>query len=471
MRHERRVLLLALAAGLPATIVALLLLWKGGFAPRIQWTLGVLLVVLWLGFAFATQERVVRPLQTLSNMLAALREGDFSIRARGPSLDDALGLALLEMNLLTETLRSQRLGAVEATALLGRVMGEIDVAIFAFDDHGILKLVNRGGELLLRKTSARLIGSSAAALGLSSALEGESNRVLDMAFGGRVGRWEVRRASFRQGGLPHQLVMLSDLSKALRDEERQAWQRLIRVLSHEINNSLAPIKSIAGSLQSMLERRTEVLGLRGSGSARHGAPVSAPEPRSLQPPNPEDLRPSSELDSDLRKGLAVIANRSESLSRFMAAYARLARLPRPTARPVNVVAWVRRVTGLETRGRVEVRGGPDISISADGDQLDQLLINLVSNAVDASAETGGGVRIGWETNGAQFDLWVEDDGPGIRQTANLFVPFFTTKPEGSGIGLVLSRQIAEAHGGSLWLENRADASGCVARLRIPLGAS
>src|SRR5688572_6144922 len=162
MRHERRVLLLALAAGLPATIVALLLLWKGEFAPRVQWTLGVLLVLLWLGFAFATQERVVRPLQTLSNMLAALREGDFSIRARGPSVDDALGLALLEMNLLTETLRSQRLGAVEATALLGRVMGEIDVAIFAFDDHGILKLVNRGGELLLRKTAARLIGSSAA---------------------------------------------------------------------------------------------------------------------------------------------------------------------------------------------------------------------------------------------------------------------------------------------------------------------
>jgi two-component system, NtrC family, nitrogen regulation sensor histidine kinase NtrY len=469
MRHERRVLLLALAAGLPATIVAVLLLWNGGFAPRIQWTLGVLLVVLWLGFAFATQERVVRPLQTLSNMLAALREGDFSIRARGPSLDDALGLALLEMNLLTETLRSQRLGAVEATALLGRVMGEIDVAIFAFDDHGILKLVNRGGELLLRKTAARLIGSSAAALGLSGALEGESNRVLDMAFGGRVGRWEVRRASFRQGGLPHQLVMLSDLSKALRDEERQAWQRLIRVLSHEINNSLAPIKSIAGSLQSMLERRSQELGDRGS--ARRGAHTGNPELGSMQTPNPSLLTPSSDLDSDLRKGLAVIANRSESLSRFMAAYARLARLPRPTVRPVNVAAWVRRVAGLETRGRVEVRGGPDISISADGDQLDQLLINLVSNAVDAAAETGGGVRIGWQTNGSQFDLWVEDDGPGIRQTANLFVPFFTTKPEGSGIGLVLSRQIAEAHGGSLWLENRSGANGCVARFRIPLGPS
>src|SRR6185503_14028947 len=172
---------------------------------------------------------------------------------------------------------------------------------------------------------------------------------------------------------------------------------------------------------------------------------------------------------DLRKGLTVIANRSESLSRFMAAYARLARLPRPTFRPVNVGAWVRRVAGLETRRKVEVVPGPDLTISADGDQLDQLLINLVSNAVDAANETGGGVRVGWNASGSQLEVWVEDDGPGIRETSNLFVPFFTTKPQGSGIGLVLSRQIAEAHGGSMVLENRAGANGCVARLKLPVG--
>jgi signal transduction histidine kinase len=227
--------------------------------------------------------------------------------------------------------------------------------------------------------------------------------------------------------------MLTDLSKALRDEERQAWQRLIRVLSHEINNSLAPIKSIAGSLQAVMTRNGD------------------PESR----------------DEDLKKGLGVIANRSESLSRFMAAYARLARLPRPTFRPVDVGTWVRRVAGLETRRRIEVTPGPEMSISADGDQLDQLLINLVSNAVDASAETQGRVWVGWGIVGPQVEVFVEDEGPGIRETANLFVPFFTTKPQGSGIGLVLSRQIAEAHGGTLVLENRTEGHGCVARLRIP----
>src|SRR6185503_2141902 len=341
MRHERRVLLLALGAGLPATFVALLLLWRGGFAPRVQWTVGVLLVCCWLGFAFATQERVVRPLQTLSNMLAALREGDFSIRARGSALDDALGLALLEVNLLTETLRSQRLGAVEATALLGRVMAEIDVAIFAFDHQDMLKLVNKGGELLLRKNAGRLIGNSALSLGLGAALEGEPYQVLDLAFAGKVGRWEVRRTTFRQGGLPHQLVMLSDLSKALRDEERQAWQRLIRVLSHEINNSLAPIKSIAGSLQALLDRAE--IGVRRSESGMTDPDTQLLTPKSDHP---------TPIDEDLRKGLAIIANRSESLSRFMAAYARLARLPRPTFRPVNVGGWVRRVVGLQARGKV-----------------------------------------------------------------------------------------------------------------------
>ncbi|MBI4419613.1 MAG: PAS domain-containing sensor histidine kinase [Gemmatimonadetes bacterium] len=434
MQHDRRVLVLALAAGLPAILAALILLWLGGYPARVQWTVGVLIVAGWLGFAFAVQERVIRPLQTLSNMIAALREGDFSIRARGAHPDDALGLALLEINLLTDTLRTERLGAVEATALLGRVMSEIDVAIFAFDDHRTLRLVNRGGEVLLRQPAARLIGRPAASLGLSAALEGDAPRVLDLAFAGRVARWEVRRSTFRQGGLPHQLVMLSDLSKALREEERQAWQRLIRVLSHEINNSLAPIKSIAGSLQALL--------------TRDGDAVSR--------------------DDDLRKGLTVIANRSESLSRFMAAYSRLARLPRPKVAPVDLAALVRRVVGLETRLAVQIASQSAPSVAADADQLEQLLINLVSNAVDAALETGGAVTVGWGVVDHAVELRVEDEGPGVPETANLFVPFYTTKPEGSGIGLVLSRQIAEAHGGMLTLENRAQGRGCVARLVLPM---
>ena len=152
----------------------------------------------------------------------------------------------------------------------------------------------------------------------------------------------------------------------------------------------------------------------------------------------------------------------------MASYARLAKLPRPERREMRVRDWVERVVSLETRMDVDVVGGPQVTIRADGDQLDQLLINLVENAVDAALETGGRVRIDWSGGAAFCAVRVEDEGPGLAQTANLFVPFFTTKPTGSGIGLALSRQIAEAHGGTLALENRSDRSGCVATLSLPL---
>ena len=432
--HERRVLQLALLAGLPGVVVSLALLWKGGYSAKVQWTLGLLVLATWVIVAAVLRERVVRPLQTLSNMLAALREGDYSIRARGALRDDALGLAFLESNLLGETLRTQRLGAMEATALLRAVMAEIDVAVFAFDDGDRLRMANRAGERLLGQPAERLLGRTAEQVGLADCLTGESPRTMDVTFPGGAGRWEVRRGPFRQDGRSHMLVVLADVTKALREEELQAWRRLVRVLSHEINNSLAPIKSIAGSLQSLLERPT---------------------------------RPA-DAEEDVRHGLAVIAGRAEALVRFMSAYARLARLPAPQKAPLEVEAWVRRVAVLETRLPVSVEAGPSVVILADGDQLDQLLINLVRNAVDASLETGGGVRIGWTRQNETLVLQVEDDGPGLASSANLFVPFFTTKPQGSGIGLVLCRQIAEAHGGAVQLENRSGGRGCVAVLRLPL---
>jgi two-component system, NtrC family, nitrogen regulation sensor histidine kinase NtrY len=433
-RHERLVFRLTLLAGLPGVITSMVLLWREGYSGKVQWTLGLVIIGGWVITALVLRERVVRPLQTLSNMLAALREGDYSIRARGADREDALGLAFLESNLLGETLRTQRLGAMEATALLKTVMGEIDVAVFAFDDRDRLRLVNRAGARLLGQVEERLLGRKAEQLGLADSLQGPSPRTMDVTFAGGAGRWEVRRGPFRQDGRPHTLLVLADVSKTLREEELQAWQRLVRVLSHEINNSLAPIKSITGSLASLLDRN----------------------------PRPADA------DDDLRRGLSVIGGRSEALVRFMSAYARLARLPAPNKNRLDVGTWVRRVAALETRMPVEVVGGPPTTLDADGDQLDQLLINLVRNAVDASLETHGAVRLSWQRQNGTLELMVEDEGPGIANSANLFVPFFTTKPQGSGIGLVLCRQIAEAHGGALALENRHDGKGVIATLRMPV---
>ena len=432
---------MAFASALPGALISLIFLWTGDYTPKVQWTLTVLIITFCLGFALALRERVILPLQTLSNLLAALGEGDFSIRARGARGGDPLGEVMIEVNALVETLRHQRLDALEATTLLRKVMAEIDVAVFTFDEEHELKFVNRAGARLLSQPSERLLGRRATDLDLADCLSGEAPRVITTAFPGGVGRWEIRRSSFRQGGRPHELLVLSDLSQPLREEERQAWQRLIRVIGHEMNNSLAPIKSIAGSLATIVERE----------------------------PPPQDWR------EDVQRGLAVIGSRSESLSRFMSAYARLAKLPPPKLAPLDVGAFVDRVATLEKAHHIQVVPGPRVTIQGDGDQLEQLLINLIRNAVDAVRETGGGVHVGWQrlpgSSPPTMELWVEDDGPGLSNTGNLFVPFFTTKPGGSGIGLVLSRQIAEAHGGSLILENRDDRLGCRASLRIPIQAT
>lgn len=435
MGHGRGVLFLAALAGLPGVTAALVLLWSGGLEPGIQWPLSLLLVAGWLWLSVVARAYAVRPFATIANMLGAIREGDFSIRARVSDDGDALSLAYLEINALEEILREQRLGAVEATETLRKVLEEIDIAVLAFDSEGVLRIVNRAGERLLGRPAHRLRGKSAEELRLADQLVGTTPRTVDLSFPGGSGRWELRRSVVRREGYPLRLLALSDLSRALREEERKAWQRIIRVLSHEINNSLAPIKSISGSLQSLLKRS----------------------------------RLPAEMGDDVERGLAVILSRAEALGRFMASYATLTRLPTPEIAPVSVGGLVRIVADLETRLPVEVVAGPQVSCPVDTDQLQQALINLVKNAVDATLEAGGqSVRIGWGTLVGNVDVWVEDEGLGLSDTANLFVPFYTTKAGGSGIGLVLSRHIVESHGGTLLLENRHDGPGARASITIPI---
>src|SRR5882762_7717351 len=431
--YEGRITWLTLAAVVPAIVVALSLLWFGDYSAKVQWTLTILIVGCFLAFVSSVREHTIRPLQTMSNLLAALREGDYSIRARGARGGNALGEVLLEINSLGETLRLQRLGAFEATALLRTIMSEIDVAVFTFDPARRLRLVNRAGETLLGQPMDKLLGKSAQELGLHPCYDVDEDEPITLSFPGGSGRWGIRRSTFREQGLPHELLVLTDLSRTLREEERRAWQRLVRVLGHEMNNSLAPIKSLAASLESLLRRE----------------------------PLPTDWK------DDASSGLNSIASRADSLSRFLQAYTRLTKLPPPQKQDIDLARLIQRVVDLEPRLKVQILPGPKTVIRADAAQIEQVLINLLHNAVDVALETDGSVTLGWREKGNCVEILVEDEGPGIMNPANLFVPFFTTKPEGSGIGLPLSRQIAEAHDGTLVLMNREDRQGAQALLRLP----
>jgi nitrogen fixation/metabolism regulation signal transduction histidine kinase len=416
---EAAIFWLVLGGGLPAVIVAAVFLWRTELTPEVRWTLAVVMGAVWIAAAVSARQLAVRSLNLVANLLGALREGDYSIRGLSARSGSSMAMVMREVNDLGHTLQRQRTEAVESTTLL---------------THQLL-FVNRAAEVLLGKPGTELVGQPASVLGFDEYLKGDTRRLIDRTFGGRRGRYEVRRAMFYREGRPHHLVVMTDLSQALREEEQAAWQRIVRVLSHEINNSLTPIKSIAHSLRRIIER-----------AARF------------------------ERRDEVQQGLSLIEERSGALGRFLRSYAQLARLPKPNPRKVSVAALVRQIVELEERLPVAVASSPDVELVADSDQLEQLLINIVRNAVDAALETGGGVIVAWATPGGWFEMSVDDEGKGLPDTSNLFVPFFTTKPNGSGIGLALSRQIAEAHGGSITLENRAPGPGCRATLRLPSGA-
>ena len=415
-KHEDAVTFLVLAAIAIPAVIALPLIWFHDYDLKTRVTLTLAIVGGSGALAAAVRSKVMRPLQTLANLTASLREKDYAVRGRHGRRDDALGLAINELSALAEELRAERWRDEETAAGLARVVESLDAAVLAIDAAGIIQIANRTAERIAGRIG-HVLDPALAAIAIPQTIELAG------------GTWEVRPSDVRLTGRPHRLIVMTDVAHALRAEERGAWQRLVRVLGHEINNSLGPIASIAETLRSGLATQ----------------------------------RPGLELD--LAKGLEVIERRAAALSRFMQSYARLVRLPPPRLAKVDVATWIARTAALETRAHVELAAGPEVAIAGDADQLDQLLINLVKNAVDAAEHE---VRMSWSVTGRAVTVVVEDDGPGVGETANLFVPFFTTKPNGSGIGLPLARQIAEAHGGSLVLRNRVATRGAEAVITLPL---
>src|ERR1700734_252252 len=456
---ERRIRFLCLLVAAPGFLLAAILLWQGKFSTGVIWTLlgGVAFLSLIAGALL--MEQIIRPLQTLANVVSSLRESDYSFRARGARQNDALGELAQEINEFADLLQSQRLGELEASALLRCVISSMDAPVLAFDPEHRLRLVNPAAEHIFHLIAGRDLGSSAQDLQLADVLDQPDRGILVLGGKGNPVHWMVRRSSFRQHGIPHTLLVLSDVSIALREQERDAWQRLIRGIGHEINNSLTPIKSIAGSLRSWI----------------HINPVRV---------QTMDATTSEEEVFSLDRGLKIIENRAESLNRFIQAYRQLAQLPPPALQPVSLHSLMERAVALETRVAVQLKPGPDIVLQIDPDQIEQLVINLLRNAAEAALarfpETPSNghiskdvpeVSITWRTIPQAVVILIEDNGVGLINPSNLFVPFYTTKPGGSGIGLALARQICEAHGGLLQVANRQDDPGCGAEIRLPLRAT
>lgn len=432
-RFERRVLVGGLLVAVPAWL-ALVALVALGTSPGGWLTAGLLLAAgVATGFvARWHRRRVVYPLYTLSGLLEALRQGDYSMRGAPGSV---LGDVFYDVNALAERLQEERLDFEETSHLLGKTLAALSSAVFVFDGKRRLRLANPAGQELLDAKPHVLFGRTAAELALDELLDGPAGRVLTHAFPGRSGRFEVRHAVLRSHGRDGRLLVVNDVGRVLREEERQAWKRLLRVLGHEVNNSLAPIRSMAGTLATL----------------------------AMRDPLPADWR------DDFASGMGVIEKRADALARFLAGYATLARLPPPRRADVDLAALLRKMPRMETRVPVVLEDGPDVTVHADADQIEQALINLLRNAAEASGPHRGGVRMRWRQVRERVLIEIDDDGAGPPSSDNLFVPFYTTKPGGSGIGLALVRQIAEAHDGGISL-SAGEGGGTRATLWLPLPA-
>jgi nitrogen fixation/metabolism regulation signal transduction histidine kinase len=430
-RFEQRVLLGSLLCACPGMMGLLWIVSAGAPSPPWAWGLVLMAVIATALLARWQLRRLMFPLYTLAGLLEALRQGDYSLRG---VQGGALGDVVYDINALAERLQQERLEFEESSFLLSKTLAALDGAVFVFDEATRLRLVNPAAERLLDAPRAQLFGRDAEALGLSALLQGPPSILLTRAFPGQQGRFDVRHAALRSKGRGGKLLVINDVGRVLRAEERQAWQRLLRVLGHEVNNSLAPIQSMAGTLASLLARD----------------------------PLPADWQ------EDFRGGLEVIGHRAGALGRFLSSYSKLARLPPPRRRDVELSSLIEKVARLEQRLPVHIEAGEAMQLHADADQLEQALINLLRNAVEATLPREGKVTIRWAREGEHAVIDIEDEGAGLPPSDNLFVPFFTTKPGGSGIGLALVRQIAEAHEGGALLVAREEGVGARARLWLPL---
>ncbi|PHZ83879.1 sensor histidine kinase [Paremcibacter congregatus] len=433
---EAQLTLLSLIASVP---LLLLLLWVMIYADISIW---LILLTAFIGgiLVIYTNHRIYQKstyqFRSLSNLLDAMIQGEYSLRARSDQSDGALGELIVSINGLAARLNQQRWESVESQHLLHTVIEHIDVAIIALNEENKINFSNPAAKKLLWLDQADLNDKLMEQLTFVHNFSSGRHEAVELSLGHQQGRFNIHVEEFRDGGIQHKLLFITDVRTLLRDEERKAWQNLVRVISHEINNSLSPIASISQTLNRLIKRQGH----------------------------------STENNKDLIEGLTIISERANGLRQFVDSYRKLAKLPEPKKQMVSILELLEKICVLFKDQSIVIETEVDVQLFIDPVQFEQVLINIFKNANEAMSQTNpkGVIRVEWYNTEYFFKLVICDVGCGINNSDNLFIPFYSTKKHGSGIGLVLCRQIIEAHKGRLSITNQTNSLGCNVTIEIPL---
>ena len=409
---QEKLFLLGITPSLPLILLFFYIYYEGSPSKEFLAMLGFVYMV-WVSMHFWLIRRACHePFHILANQVRSIHQGDYTQRLITYPKHHAIGFLHEEINTLADELQNNRLSTIESNRRFQYLIDQLEIGVISFDENWTTTLINKHLSRLYDKSPEQLNGKKCDELGLDGLMEATSGRTIWITFPGKSSRYVIHANDFRDEGKPQHLFLLTDVNSQLREEERLAWQRLIRVLGHELNNSLTPIISLTNSLKKRI--------LKGV---------------------------VDEVQEESIEALDIISNRASGMNRFVSDYARLAKLPKPNRQSLNLSECLHRVEQLLSIGNLTIKQQTDVRIMADRDQIEQLFINIIKNAAQAVEAASGTILLHWERESTDVVVYVDDNGPGIEKMDNLFVPFFSTKPGGSGIGLVLSRQIAEGNGG------------------------
>ncbi|MDO9319679.1 MAG: ATP-binding protein [Gammaproteobacteria bacterium] len=444
LSFERKLALITLAGTAIPSILLVATLWFFDVSGYLIGIAGCLLAFLTLHCVMTIWRRTQDQYRNLHNLLESIIQGDHSLRGVAERESGELGELVGTINALARASQQQRLQSEESLLLVRKIIDQIDVSIIAWGKDGRMQFINPAAEKLLGVPPENSnYGVEALqlppALQIANQFQAGETRVLDLDIAKARGRFRLHVERFIADGHSNSLLFITDVSKLLKSEERKAWRNLIRVLSHEINNSLAPLVSLSNALSKQVRLREK----------------------------------DAELRKELVDGISIISHRAESMAEFVKNHQQIAQLPTLSKRKVELLQLIRRVVSLFPNSAIDINGS-ETEVVIDPLLMEQVLINLIKNAIEStersSAKLGAPplpIVVDWEVHDKRLTITIVDSGEGIQSLDNLFVPFYTTKPHGSGIGLVISQQIIEAHGGDINVSNRTDQRGCRVTINIP----